>query len=223
MQPLCNGAKSRRMLPAAILAGIVAMGCSAAIQRMHPQFAAYRQPLGVMLVLSPDIDIFEKMSDGSRIYREVLSQRARDTAQAEIVRQLQDRHFGVRTLEAGAIATVDVQSITALYRSVNRSIQLHTIGPQIFPAKKSAFDYRVGSVADMLRAYDADGMILALGHQTGIGRPDRNWLSIAVVEPQGRIIWYGIYGNHKRFDIQTPADMQALVASTMADFWESGS
>ncbi len=215
--------KSHRVFLATILAGFILTGCTVATQRLHPRFKDYRQPMGAMLVLTPEIGIFEKMPDGSRIYRDTLSHNARDAAQQAIAGQLHDRHFKVITVDAEALATDEMKAIASLFRSVNRSIQLHTIGPQIFPAKQSMFEYRMGSVAELLNTHGADGLVLALGHQTGLDRPDRNWFSIAVVEPQGRIIWYGIYGDHERFDIQSRADMQVLVATTMADFWKSGS
>lgn len=215
--------KNHRIFLAALLAGFILMGCTAATQRLHPRFKEYRHPMGAMLVLAPDIGIFEKMPDGSSIYQDTLSHDAREVAQQAITGQLQQRHFKVITADTDSLETDDIKAIASLFRSVNRSIQLHTIGPQVFPEKKSIFEYRLGSVAELLDTYGADGLVLALGHQTGLDRPDRNWFSIAVVEPQGRIIWYGIYGDHERFDIQSRTDLQALVASTMADFWESGS
>jgi hypothetical protein len=78
-------------------------------------------------------------------------------------------------------------------------------------------------VSDTLKANGADGLILTLGHQTGTDQPVKNWLSIAVVEPQGRIIWYGVQGDHQAYNLQRPESVTALVANTMANFWEPGS
>ena len=202
--------------------GFLLSGCTAATERLHPRFAGYRQTMGVMLVLIPEIGIVEQLADGSRMLLEDRSRDARQMAQDAIITQLQDRRFVVRTVDADTMSTGELTSIRPLFRSVNRSIQLHTIGPQVFSPKKASFEYHLGSVADILDAYGADGLVLAIGHQTGTDIPTGNWLSIAVVEPGGRIIWYGIYGNHEQFNIQTTEGMQALVASTMAGFWEQG-
>ena len=78
-------------------------------------------------------------------------------------------------------------------------------------------------MAEILKANRADGLVLALGHQTTSAQPTKNWLSIAVVEPEGRIIWYGLQGDHKKFDLQTAEGMTALVATTLANFCEQGS
>jgi hypothetical protein len=78
-------------------------------------------------------------------------------------------------------------------------------------------------VDEILKASRADGLVLALGHQTASTQPTKNWLSIAVVEPEGRIIWYGLQGNHKKFDLQTSEGVTALVATTLSNFWDQGS
>ena len=179
--------------------------------------------MGKMLVLFPEISIFEQLPDGNQLFDQVHSHKARQAAQQAIVRQLHDRQYSVLPLDSDSVPTSDIQSVISLFRSVNRSIQLHTIGPQLFPTKKAAFKYHLGPVADILQAHHADGLVLAIGHQTGIDRPTKNWISIAVAEPEGRIIWYGIQGDHERFNIQNDEGVQTLVASTMANFWEQGS
>ena len=168
--------------------------CTAATERRHPQFPSYRHAMGVMLMWAPEIGIFEKMQDGSSMYNETRSHSAQRFAQEAVKKQFQERHFLVRTIDSATIPSGEMISILSLFRSVNRSIQLHTLGPQIFPLKKTTFEYHLGPVAEILKANSADGLVLVLGHQTGIDLPARNWISIAVVEPGGRIIWYCIHG-----------------------------
>jgi hypothetical protein len=179
--------------------------------------------MGVMLVLIPEIGIFEHLPDGSRLFQDIQSHKAQNEAQQSIAQQLMKRRFTVQTADEEMMQSVEIKSITSLFRSVNRSIQLHTFGPQLYSTKLSAFEYSLGRVAGILKANRADGLVLALGHQTGTNPPDRNWLSIAVVEPEGNIIWYSIHGDHKKFNIQTSESMSSLVADTMANFWEQGS
>lgn len=206
-----------------LLIGLSLSACTAAIERLHPQFARYRQGMKTMLVLVPEISIYELLTDGSRLFDPLHSHEVRQAAQEAIARQLQNRHYSVLLLGTDSMSTIDIQSLLALFRSVNRSIQLHTIGPQPFPAKKAAFEYHLGTVADILQAYHADGLVMAIGHQTGTVQPTKTWLSIAVVEPEGRVIWYGYQGDHERFNIQNCEGVRTLVASTMANFWEQGS
>ena len=217
---ICNTCRS---LLVWLVISLFVSGCTSAIERRHPQFPNYRQSMGKMVVLVPDICMYEQLPDGSRLFDREHSHEARQAAQQAIARQLQNRQYGVLSLGNDSMPTSEIESVRSLFRSVNRSIQLHTIGPQLFPAKIAAFEYHLGPVANILQAYHADGLVLAIGHQTGIGRPKKNWLSIAVVEPEGRIIWYGIQGDHERFNIQNEEGVNTLVTSTMANFWEQGS
>jgi hypothetical protein len=205
------------------LIALFVSGCTCSSERLHPHFPNYRQSMGVMLVLMPEIGVFEQLPDGSRLFQDIRSQEAQRHAQQSIGRQLEARRFRVKTADTRLMRSSEVLSVTSLFRSVNRSIQLHTFGPQPYPAKLNAFEYHMGPVADILKAHRADGLVLALGHQTASAQPVKNWLSIAVVEPEGRIIWYGLQGDHRKYNLQTAEGLTALVAATLADFWEQGS
>lgn len=205
------------------LISLFVSGCTYTSERLHPQFSSYRQSMDTLLVLVPEIGIFEQMPDGSRLFQDIQSQEAQRNAQQSIVRQLEDRHFGVQRADTRMMQSFELLAVTSLFRSVNRSIQLHTFGPQPYPAKLNAFEYHLGPIAEILKANRADGLVLALGHQTASTQPVKNWLSIAVVEPEGRIIWYGLKGDHQKFNLQNPEDLTALVESTLVNFWEQGS
>jgi hypothetical protein len=217
---------SRSILMVGLMVGLIGLfftGCTYTSERLHPQCPSYRKGMGAMLVLVPEIGIFEQMPDGSRLFQDIESQEAQRKAQQSIVRQLEARHFMVQTADARMMQSSELLAVTSLFRSVNRSIQLHTFGPQLYPAKLSAFEFHLGPVAEILKANRADGLVLALGHQTASVQPIKNWLSIAVVEPEGRIIWYGLQGDHQKFNLQTSEGLKALVASTLVNFWEQGS
>jgi hypothetical protein len=198
-------------------------GCIGSTERLAPQFPNYRQSMGTMLVMAPEIRIFEQLPDGGQLFLDAQSREAQTRAQASIVRQLRERRFSALSVDTDAMQQPEYHEIAALFRSVNRSIQLHTYGPQIFPAKVEAFDYHLGTVADLLTTSGADALVMATGFQTGSQTPAYNWFSLAVVEPHGRIIWFSTQGNPQRFDLQSADGMADLVATTMANFWEHGS
>ena len=105
--------------------------------------------MGVMLVVSPEIRILEQMPDGSRLFNAEKSQQAQQEAQAAIIRQLKARHFNVRSADAEIMQQIDYSGVTSLFRSVNRSIQLHTYGPQLFPEKIAAYPVGIRCVKDI--------------------------------------------------------------------------
>jgi len=197
-------------------------GCTYSAERRHPQFTSYRQAMKVMLVAAPEINIFERMPGGGRLFQDVRSAEAQRFTQHDIVRQLQTGGFIVHPMNAGMAEEYDIAELKALFRSVNHSIQLHTYGPQLYPHKMRAFEYELGSVENLLKAGGADGLVLTLGHQTGSGQEAKVWLSIAVIEPTGRIIWYGLQGGKADADLTSEAGIAALTARTLAQFREQG-
>ncbi len=206
------------------LIGLFISGCTYTSERLHPRFTDYRKPMKVMLVLVPEIAIFEHIPDGGTMFQAVQSRQAQRIALQQVVRQLEMKRFRVQTADAETMGKDDLPGITSLFRSVNRSIQLHTFGSQAFPSKLDAFEYNMGSVDALLKKIGADGLILTIGHQTGgAGHIAGNWLSIAVVEPEGRIIWYGLQGGDPKFNLSNANGIAALVDYTMANFWEQGS
>lgn len=214
---------SGRLLYTVFLIGIFFCGCAYQSERIHPQFSNRYQSMGAMLVLQPEIRIFKQMPDGGQLYQENQSLRAQHNAQASIIRELRDRAFTVRTMEAIPSVQAAVAEVTNLFRSVNRSIQLHTFGPQIYPAKLDAFEYSLGSVADLLEAAGADALVMAIGFQTGSETPDNKWFSLAVIDPQGSVMWYNLTSMPAPFGFQNQTGVSALVAKTMHNFWEHGS
>ncbi|MGA6924932.1 MAG: hypothetical protein WBY88_04565 [Desulfosarcina sp.] len=204
----------------AVVMGLLVSGCTS-FSAHHSQFRHYRQPMAVMLMLPPEIGIFEQLSDGSRLYREQYSRTAQRRAQEMIAEQLRLRHFEARAVDPGMINELPYTEIISLFRSVNHSIQLHTFGPQPYPAKRKAFEYDLGPVVDIMTENGVDGLVLAIGHQTGFEPALKNWFSIAIVEPQGRIIWYGMTTDCHQYDFQRQELLAKQVADTLNHFWEA--
>ena len=201
-----------------LLISLLVSSCAFQSERIHPQFSNHCQSMDRMLVLQPEVRIYKEMPDGSRLYQESMSLEAQHNAQASIIREFENQAFTVQTTEAFRPPNEDMNDVAMLFRSVNRSIQLHTFGPQIYPAKLETFEYSVGSVDNLLSAAGADGLVMAIGYQTGTEKPDKNWFALALIEPQGNVIWYNLTCMPDRFNFQRQNDISALVAETMHNF-----
>ena len=212
----------RRFSAAAVLIGLVLSGCTGSADRFAPQFATYRQAMHTLLLLQPEVRFFEQLPDGSRLFQDIESQAAGQQLQRSIARQLQQHGFAVATADAQTMGLPGVAEVASLYRSVNHAIRLHTFGPQIYPAKVKEFDYRLGSISEILQASQADGLVLAIGYQAHARPAAQNWLAIAVVEPAGRIVWYARHSAPGKFDLRCSDGIDRMVAGTMAHFTEPG-
>ncbi|MDA8141511.1 MAG: hypothetical protein M0036_22945 [Desulfobacteraceae bacterium] len=193
-------------------------GCAAAPERRHPDYSSYIQNLHTVLVLSPEVNLFEEMSDGKVMPYEEGSQEARAQIQRALKGRLEAKHVAVKTAEASLAEDNDAVSVQRLFRAVNRSIQLHTYGPQFFPAKLESFEYEVGPVDLLLKKAGADALVLVMGHQTESTAQPKTWLSIALIEAQGHIVWYCMQGAKEDLKIQSMAGAQALVELTLKHF-----
>ncbi len=213
----------RRFSAAAVLIGLVLSGCAGSTDRFAPQFATYRQAMHTLLLLQPEVRFFEQLPDGSRLFQDIESQAAGQQLQRSIARQLQQHGFAVATADAHTMGLAGVAEVASLYRSVNHAIRLHTFGPQIYPDKVQNFDYHLGSVSDVLQANQADGLVLVIGHQAHTTPVAQNWLAMAIVEPTGRIVWYGRRSDPRAFDLRCSDGIDRMVAGTMAHFMEPGS
>jgi hypothetical protein len=199
-----------------------ATACSYAPDRYHPDYQAYRQSIRRVLMLPPEISIVEESANGTAVWQLDMSRAARDHADDAVRAILAAKHYSVQMVDPAFLTAgperAEIETIQTLYRSVNRSIQLHTYGPQLFPAKRRRFDYGIGPVSGLLRSHDADALVLVMGHQTLSREQPRTWISIAVVAPDGTVIWYGMQGSLENLHLEDPGGALTLVRQTLQPF-----
>lgn len=206
-----------------LLSGILLAGCSFASERYHPDYLEYRKQIRRVLVLHPEISIFQELADGSMAWQMDQSQDAQSAALKAVTQVLAQKDYMVLPAGPQPMHNAEIRSVRTLFRSVNRSIQLHTYGPQLYPSKVKRFEYEVGPVNGLLAQYRADALVLVVGHQTLSSQRPETWISIAVVEPGGKVIWYGMQGAKKNLDLQSATGALALVDETLQSFSRVGS
>lgn len=201
---------------------LICSGCAQSTIQRHPHFNDHRQTMTTLLVPMPVISVFESLPDGTQFKQNQVSWNLQHVAQQAIVDQLIQRGFKVSRSSFEKTQHPDLRSVTSLFKSVNRSIQLHVLGPQIFPAKIRNFEYSVGSISAILADANADGLVLTMGYQFGIVQKNETWFSIAVCNPDGQIIWYRMLSSHPQIKPGSATEIPDLVNKTMGVFWNSG-
>lgn len=215
--------KHRSLLISSILYLILVtgvMGCAFSPDRFHPDYAQFRSSMHHFLLLPPEVGLFKEMADGQILWQAENSRMARDYISQAVMEAMKAHALEVEPLDVKGPVGSELLEIQALYRNVNRSIQLHVFGPQEFVSKRQIFDYGLGPIHEVLQKNKADALVLVLGQQTDSARAPKTWLSIAIVEPQGRVAWYGLQGGREAVSLETPAEAAALVRTTLKTFLE---
>lgn len=204
----------------AIVLSLLTINCSLSPNRYHHDYPRHRAAIERILVLPPEIDLIAVASDGRPMRQDTPSRRAVDLTRQAVAQTLARRGFDVRAVDDDLLKTKAAVSLRSLYRNVNRAIQLHAYGPQVFPAKTKQLDYALGSVSVLLGTVDADALLLVMGRQTISEEKNRTWISMAVVEPAGNIIWYGVQGSISQSSGQPHQGMLDLTHRVIEPFLE---
>lgn len=208
-------ALSRLIVIGSVMAVI---GCASDSERYHPEYEKYVAGFETLLLMPPEICIMEEQQDGRLVSRDQWSADAQILAQQAVAQLLTRYQFQVKELDQAAANSEQITEIHHLFRAVNRSIQLHTYGPQIFPRMQQDFDYSIGSVEALLNAHGADALILMAGHQTLSPTRPRVWISMAIAEPGGRIVWYSLNGAKENLNLIDNKNMNLLIHKTLNNF-----
>lgn len=203
-----------------IALALLLMGCSHSPDRYHPDYNAHRPAIARLLIMPPEIDLFTTLPDGKLIRQETQSQGAGLRTQETLSEALSAHRLEVRIANAQVLQSERKIGMRALYRNVNRAIQLHAYGPQVFPQKSKQFDYGVGSVSGLLDIGKADAVMLVMGQQKVSRQNVRTWMSAAVIDPSGQVIWYGARGsqsNDGQLSQQKLCDLAKMVVQPFVE------
>jgi hypothetical protein len=197
------------------------VACAASPDRRHPDFNHKIQPIKILCLLPADILVYEELPDGRLLYRKDWSQAVHDDLKQTIIRELTGREYLVLTYtESDSYQTAELQEILTLYRAVNKSIQLHTFGPDIFPAKKFHFNYSVGSLQALIEKKAADAYLFVRVLHRVSDNQARSYVSLGLADKAGTILWYGANGATDASGENNFKNTLVLVRHILTDFPE---
>jgi hypothetical protein len=205
-------------LHACVLFCILFAACGHVTERYHPLYVDLTPSIRKVLILSTEVNVFDSMADGTLMHDKAGSRAAQDHIRQAVISRLLEKQFIVEAADPQLIETPEAQSVQHLFRAVNRSIQLHTYGPQIFPLKVKSFDYQLGPLASLLKGSGADAVVLIIGHQIISEHRPAKWIGIAMVDSHGRIVWYGMQGDATDSSLQIREKATTLVDTTLQRF-----
>ncbi len=197
-------------------------GCAETSTRTHANFQTEVRRIAATVVVPVDITVYEEQVGCPAQVRDQWCDIAKKNLLQALVKVLKRKRYDVRVAEVEKSGNPELKEIQNLYRVVNKSIQLHTYGPQLFPGKVSRFEYSVGPTDAFLREARADAIMLLSGLERIKPDGNKSYVSLGVAGPSGDIIWYDMGSSHGEYDLRDPEGAEMLVYSLLASFPDSG-
>lgn len=219
-----TGKPGRRNTVAALLAFCLvstAAGCSLGPCRVNPEWKTQARTIRALLVVPAEVRIYQVLPGEMMQLRRDWSETGRKNLDRAVLEGFRNRNYRVKLLKAEGDIRRKMRQILPLFRAVNKSIQLHTYGPQIFPDKLTHFDYSLGSLKGLLEKLHCDAMVFARGHGEISTGPGKTYISLALADSSGTILWYCVKGSRKNHDLRNPGSTQELVDALLSDLPEA--
>lgn len=199
---------------------ITVFGCASPAYRTHSEFEVRVTNIGIPILVLSDIRIYELSPGGVVELRDDWGVIGKHNLLSALLANLKDKHYVVKPLIPDKAINKEMEEIQALHKAVNRSIQLHTYGPQLFPEKLRNFDYSLGSIERILKKCEADSLIFvdALGY-ISTNKPEAS-VSVCVSDSSGTIVWYCVKGSLGEYDLRDLESATELVKDILSCFPE---
>jgi hypothetical protein len=197
-------------------------GCALPPWRANPEWMTRAKGIQAILVVPAEVRVYQVSQEEVMRLNRDWSETGRRNLDCAIIQGFRNRHYRVKLLMAQGEIHREITEILPLFRAVNKSIQLHAYGPQIFPDKIAHFDYSLGSLKGILEKLHCDAVVFARGYDQVSGGPRKTYISLALADSSGTILWYCVKGSRGDHDLRDPESAANLVDGLLSDFPEAG-
>ena len=202
------------------LAGLFcAPGCCAPPPyRAHPEFDTRVKQIRTVSLMPPVVQVYEVFPSGVAELRDDWCALGEKSVEKAFVEEMKEKRYVVSTVRTDGPLGKDVQQIQALYKQVNKSVQLHSYGPQVFPEKATRFEYGVGSLEEVLAASGTDSVVFIMAFDRVSTRTPKTTMSVAVADTTGTILWYCVKASTGEHRLKDPLGSALLVEDILSSF-----
>lgn len=216
------------------------VSCAPVANRTNMASQQKLKSIKTFVVVTPEVDIFELNAGGLTEKRDDWSLTGQQNVRLHLEDALKSANLQVVWADLKSDSTF-VPNF-ALYKSVSHTINMHVMGngAYAFPTKSKKFDYSIGSVNSILERYQADGIVFVYGFDqvsssgrqalgalgilagalTGVAVVPRGgvtFLSMAVVDRDGYVAWYGRRVSEGSADLRKAGDAKNWTKSLVKD------
>jgi hypothetical protein len=201
---------------------LITLGCASPAYRVHPEFRARAKGIRKPALMLAEVRIYEISPGGIVQVRGDWSRAGKENLIKALTESFMERRFRVTSLTAHEERGEDVREIKALYKAVDKSIRLHGYGPQLFPEKRNRFVYSLGPSEKTLSRLGADSMIFMSGSGQISTSEQKAWISIAISDSCGTILWHCVRHTVDQYDLRDAKDATEFVEDLLSSFPEVG-
>lgn len=225
-----------------LLSWFVLIGCAPVHRLTHPDFNKQARSIKKYLLVTPDVKIYELSAGGLHELRDDWCAQGQNGILNALQTELKKRKVA---LNDSIINPNDenFKDTRTLYEAVSHTVMTHVIGNSAyrFPSKYTQFDYSIGSVASILEKYEADALIFTFGFDevassgrqalsaigfftgalTGVyvtPRSSITFVSLAIVNKEGKILWYGTRQSEGGTDLRSSKATATIIHNILNDY-----
>jgi hypothetical protein len=197
---------------------LITFGCASPPYRVHPEFTARVKAIQKPALMVAVVRIYQISPGGVVQVRDDWSAAGRDNLVEALSEGLKDMGLWLIPLTVNEERAEDVIEVKALYKAVDKSIRLHGYGPQLFPEKLNRFVYSLGSSEKTLSRLGADSMIFVSGAGHISASEQKAWISVAVSDSSGTILWYCVRHSVDECDLRDEKSTAQFVEDLLSSF-----
>jgi hypothetical protein len=201
---------------------LITFGCASPTYRVHPEFTARAKGIRKLALMLAEVRIYEISPGGVVQVRDDWSRAAKENLIKALTKTFMEKRFRITPLTVNEERAEDVMEIRALYKAVEKSIRLHGYGPQLFPEKRKRFVYSLGPSEKTLSRLGADSMIFMNGSVQISASEQKAWISIAVSDSCGSILWHCVRHTVDQYDLRDVESATEFVEDLLSSFPEVG-
>jgi len=228
-----TGSGSR--LIAALALSLLAAGCFHAKPYLaRPDYQAALKKVRTVGLVRPYVKVYELDAGGTDTLKDEWSELGKKNVAAGLTRAFGAKGMKAKLVEPAPDTRDEIEEVRLLYEAVVSGI--FDSQRFYFESKRDAFDYTVGPVGRLLDRYGVDALVLSFGRDE-ISTGGRKALaavsalfthvrsgytvaSIAIVDRQGRILWFNVRGGEGSFDLRDPESAAEVVDLLMRGLGE---
>jgi len=216
---------------------------NASLRESNYQLAAFK----TIGVLSPDINLFE-YSTGIHELMDDWSLQSNRIFADTLNRELPKEGLVIKTIELSADSAARMRPLHFLYRAISDGLGWNTeYRKAVCPDIQTCPDYSLGNVSDILDAHHVDALLFVLSYNeietperasarsaskakaafigalAGVSvkvlRPPGTYVSMALVDRTGTVVWYVGRSTDKGYDLRDPVRVEDMTKDALVKLW----